>query len=219
LRLRSASQLGNDLKKPVQVSESGAVLVDKLLQHEFAIQEFLLIFRDFFGHTFQELGLDARKRVGRFATGFGQMRVGFFPLLEFGLPLLLHLIGGREQLFQKLILFLLVLDHLARQGHQRCDHQRIFRAVGVGCVAGCFSRNVDPEHRRKILGVLRHCRVGSMPSRREVYKVGHHPRGWRPVAHHFLIVLCIIRSKKSRGVGNFHFVPLDLKVGGPAVPF
>jgi hypothetical protein len=52
-----------------------------------------------------------------------------------------------------------------------------------------------------------------------VYKVEHHPRGWRPAAHHFLIVLLIIRSKKSQGVGNFHFVPLDPKVGGPALTF
>ena len=71
-----------------------SVAVDEFVEHEVAFDHVVAGVVDFLGHAIEIFDLHAGQRLGRFAAGAGQGRMGVSPLVQFVGPLLLS--GGHR---------------------------------------------------------------------------------------------------------------------------
>lgn len=78
--------------------------IDEFVKHELAVQQRILVLRDFHGQIVKELRLDPAERLRCLAAGTGKSRIGLFPLPQFELALLLRSTHMVHEFLQQLVL-------------------------------------------------------------------------------------------------------------------
>ncbi len=87
----SVAELGQDLKKTVEMGEAGTEAIDEFPQGVFAVQEIFIAVFDFGRNRGKHVRLNFSELIGRESAKIRKIRVCLFPRRQFVHPLTVHL--------------------------------------------------------------------------------------------------------------------------------